>query len=81
MQRQPANSCSSPHSPVQGSSFIQFGGAPDEDNEMYLDVRLGQDQLVSPDTRLDAIVDLIGNAPQDIIRLIDEVRRFRDTTR
>src|SRR6266508_5911430 len=61
-----------------GCSFIQFGGHPDEDNEMYLYVRLGRHRLVSPDTRLDAIVDLIGNAPEDILRLIGEVKRLRD---
>lgn len=60
-----------------GGSFVQLGGGTDADNEMYLDVRLSQRQLVSPDPRLDAIVDLIGNTPEDILRLIAEIRRLR----
>src|SRR5581483_2056079 len=58
-------------------SFVQFGGAADEDNEMYLDVRLNQRQLISPNAGLDAIVDFIGNAPEDVLSLVAEVQRLR----
>jgi hypothetical protein len=60
-----------------GGSFVQFGGAADEDNEMYLDVRLNQRQLISPSAELDAIVDFIGNAPEDVHSLVAEVHRLR----
>jgi hypothetical protein len=60
-----------------GASAVQFGGDHDMDNEMYLDVHLGPDRLVSPDSRLDVIVDFLGNAPHDVMALIREVRRLR----
>jgi hypothetical protein len=61
-----------------GESFVQFLGDPDVDNEMYLSVHLGSERLVSPDPRLDMIVDFVGNAPQDVRRLLVEVGRLRD---
>ncbi|GEM_PF-6471779 len=60
-----------------GCSFVQFGGDPDEDNEMYFEVRLAQRQLISPDARLDAVIDFVGNAPDDVLRLVAEVKRLR----
>jgi hypothetical protein len=40
-------------------------------------VHAGDDQWRSPDARLDAVIDLFGHAPNDIQRLLDEVRRIR----
>jgi hypothetical protein len=61
-----------------GSSFIQAGG-DEVDQEIYVDVHIGDDQWHSPDPRLDAIVDLVGHAPRDIQLLLQEVRRIRTT--
>jgi hypothetical protein len=60
-----------------GCSFVQFGGNPGEDNEMYFDVRLGARRLVSPDQQLDAIIDFVGNAADDVLRMLAEIRRLR----
>jgi hypothetical protein len=62
---------------VGGCSFVQIVGDRDADTEMYLEVRLGAERLVSPDARLDAIVDFVGNAATDVPRLIAEVKRLR----
>ena len=45
---------------------------------IYLSVHLGSEHLISPDRRLDLIVDFVGDAPQDVRRLLDEVGRLRD---
>jgi hypothetical protein len=58
-----------------GCSFVTFDG--DQDNEMYLEVHLGTEQLISPDARLDAIVDFVGNAMDDVQKLVAEVKRLR----
>jgi hypothetical protein len=60
-----------------GSSAVLLGGGADDDNEMYFDVRLGRERLVSPDARLDAIVDFVGHAVTDISSLLAEVKRLR----
>ena len=60
-----------------GESFVQFRGDPDVDNEMYFSVHLGPDRLASPDPRLDLIIDFVGNAADDVLRLVAEVRRLR----
>jgi hypothetical protein len=60
-----------------GESFVQFGGDPNVDNELYVTVLLGNDRLTSPDPRLDLIFDFVGNAARDVQRLIAEVRRLR----
>jgi hypothetical protein len=61
-----------------GSSFVQVGDADvDPEIEMYVDVQEGDDRWSSPDPRLDAIIDLFGHAPNDIQRLLAEVRRIR----
>jgi hypothetical protein len=62
-----------------GESFVQFGGDPGVDNEMYLTVLLGKDRLTSPDPRLDLIVDFVGNAVHDVQRLLAEIRRLRES--
>jgi hypothetical protein len=62
---------------IGGCSFIQFGADPNTDNELYLDLRLGPEQIWSPGERLDAVVDFLGSAAEDIPRLVAEVRRLR----
>lgn len=59
-----------------GSSYVHIGG-DDVEQEMYVNVHVGDDQWRSPDPRLDAIIDLIGHAPRDIQLLLQEVRRNR----
>lgn len=60
-----------------GESFVQFDGDPDVDNEMYLRIHLGRERLVSPDPRLDAIIDFVGHAAHDVEQLVREIRRLR----
>jgi hypothetical protein len=61
--------------PIGGESFIALGQADAEvDNELYLEVHLGPDKLMSSDPRLDAIVDFIGHAANDVSRLLGEVQ-------
>jgi hypothetical protein len=37
----------------------------------------GDERLVSPDVRLDAVIEFLGNAPADVLRLLSEVKRLR----
>ncbi|WNV87900.1 hypothetical protein [Umezawaea sp. Da 62-37] len=61
-----------------GTSFVQVGPADiDPEIEMYVNVQVGDDQWRSPDARLDAIIDFFGHAPDDVQRLLDEIRRIR----
>lgn len=62
---------------IGGGSFVQLGGDPDDDNELYLDLRLGSEHVLSPDDRLDAIVDFLAAAAEDVPRLIAEIRRLQ----
>jgi hypothetical protein len=62
---------------IGGCSFVQYGSDRDQDNDMYLEVRLGDRRLTSPDGDLDAIVDFVGNAAEDVLRLVDEAKRLR----
>ena len=57
--------------------FIRFGDDPDVDHEMYIDVHVGERQLFSPDARLDAIIDFIAHAAEDVPRLLAEIKRLR----
>ena len=59
-----------------GDSFIRLGDDLDVDQEMYLHVYIGG-ELVRPPVRLDPIVEFVACAPNDVIRLIAEVRRLR----
>jgi hypothetical protein len=59
-----------------GCSFIRVGDDPDVDQEMYLHVYTGSEQVTSP-ARLDPIIEFVGSAPDDVIRLIAEIRRLR----
>ncbi len=60
-----------------GASFVRCGGPSGRDNEIYLELHLGDQHRVSPDARLDPLLDLLGHAPADIHRLLNEVRRRR----
>ena len=60
-----------------GESFIQFGDDPRLDQEMYITVDLGSQRLNSPDARLDAVIDFIAHASEDVPRLVAEIRRLR----
>ena len=59
-----------------GDSFIRLGDDPDVDQEMYVHVYIGGKQVSSP-VRLDPIVEFVACAPDDVIRLIAEIRRLR----
>ncbi|WP_369262155.1 hypothetical protein [Streptomyces sp. R35] len=61
-----------------GESFIQVD--PDhgeEDDEIYVNRIVGARQILGPDQQLDADLDFIAWARQDVPRLIAEVRRLR----
>lgn len=60
---------------IGGESFIQFGSDPDLDQEMYT-VDVGPRRLRSPDAQLDAIIDFVAHASEDVPRLISEIRRL-----
>jgi hypothetical protein len=62
---------------IGGSSFVQITGGADADIEMCLEVHLGAERLASPDARLDATVDFVGNVASDVPRLVAEVKRLR----
>ena len=62
---------------IGGESFIQLGDDPDLDQELYVRVRTGPDEIVSPDVGLDAVVDFIAQAARTIPRLVAEIRRLR----
>jgi len=64
-------------SAIGGESFIRCGQT-ERDDEMYVRVHLGADELVSPDPQLDAVIDFLANAPADIEWLIQELQRARD---
>jgi hypothetical protein len=61
-----------------GASYIQ--ASPDDgelDNELYLDRFVGAQRVVGPNAQLDADIDFVASARQDIPRLIAEVRWLR----
>jgi hypothetical protein len=60
-----------------GGSMIRVEGTPDIDHEMYLGVSLGDKRWSSPHVELDAVLDFIAHAPEDLSALLDEVRRLR----
>lgn len=61
-----------------GCSAVFLGGDPDDDNELYFDLHLKNTKIVSPDERLDAVVDFIGHSANDVTRLLAKVRRLRE---
>lgn len=60
-----------------GESFIQITPDADEDNEIYFSRFIGGRELKSPNEQLDADVDFIAHAREDMPRLIAEIRRLR----
>ena len=62
---------------IGGSSFIRVGDDTDIDYEMYIDGHIGPEQLSSPDVRLDAIIDFVAHAVEDVPRLLTEIRSLR----
>jgi len=60
-----------------GESFIRLGSDPVHDDELYVRLYRASQQIVSPDVRLDAVIDFVAHAAEDIPRLIAEVRRLR----
>jgi hypothetical protein len=63
--------------PIGGETFIQLGDNPDLDQELYIRMYIGPNQIASPDLGLDAVVDFIAHASDAIPRLIAEIRRLR----
>jgi len=62
---------------IGGQSFIQ-GGDPVIDHEIYLTVMIEGHQLSEfSDPRVDDLIEFIGQAPGDIQRLVQEIRRLR----
>ncbi|MFF4345542.1 hypothetical protein ACFY00_37240 [Kitasatospora sp. NPDC001540] len=62
---------------IGGESFIQVTPDSDEDDEIYIRRYIGGRELGSPNAQLDADIDFIANAREDMPRLIAEVRRLR----
>ncbi|MCO1579106.1 hypothetical protein M8C13_25480 [Crossiella sp. SN42] len=60
-----------------GCSFIALDGDSEIDHELYVSIYRGKEDWISPDTRMDAVVDFIGHAAADVPRLVAEVRRLR----
>jgi hypothetical protein len=65
------------HGGIGGENFMRIGNDRVLDHELYIRLYLASEQLVSPDVRLDAVIDFIANAADDIPRLIAEVRGLR----
>ena len=63
-----------------GASFVRFGSEADRDDELSVELRYGNENATSPDERLDALLDLVAHAPEDIRVLLAEVRRCREAT-
>ncbi|MFF1903496.1 hypothetical protein [Kitasatospora sp. NPDC058218] len=62
---------------IGGDSFIQIRPEADQDDEIYVSRFVEGAQLAGRDPRLDADIDFIAAARQDVPRLIAEVRRLR----
>ncbi|MGV9265912.1 hypothetical protein ACWDRR_14780 [Kitasatospora sp. NPDC003701] len=60
-----------------GDSFIQVRPEADREDEIYVSRFVEGAQLADRDPRLDADLDFIAAARQDVPRLIAEVRRLR----
>lgn len=61
-----------------GESYIVVTPDSDEDNEIYFSRFVGGRELKSPNAELDADIDFIAHARQDMPRLIAEIRRLRE---
>ncbi|MER6395379.1 hypothetical protein ABT263_04840 [Kitasatospora sp. NPDC001603] len=62
---------------VGGDSFIQVRPEAEPDDEIYVSRFVEGARLPGQDPRLDADIDFIAAARQDVPRLIAEVRRLR----
>lgn len=60
-----------------GESFIKITPDADEENEIYFRRYVNGHLLISPNAQLDADIDFIAHAREDMPRLIAEVRRLR----
>jgi len=63
--------------PISGETFIRLGDDPDLDQELYVRMYRGPNQIASPDVGLDAVVDFIAHASGAIPQLVAEIRRLR----
>ena len=64
---------------IGGCSFVQIGHPEESDREIYFDVRIGQQQLISPSAELDALVEFTGHAADDVPTLLAEIQRLNAT--
>ena len=62
---------------IGGCSFIRCGTS-EVDIELYVDLACGETQITGPDPRLDAVLDFIAAASDDVPRLVAEIRRLRE---
>jgi hypothetical protein len=60
-----------------GESFIQLGDDPALDQELYIRMYTGSNEIASPDVHLDAVIEFIADACNAIPRLVAEIRRLR----
>ncbi|WP_439681088.1 hypothetical protein [Embleya sp. MST-111070] len=63
---------------IGGESFIQLRPDADEDDEIYVRRYIAGREVNSPSTELDADIDFIAAARQDVPLLIAEVKRLRE---
>ncbi|MFE5559534.1 hypothetical protein [Streptomyces sp. NPDC056544] len=62
---------------IGGESFIQLRPDAPEDHELYVRRFTAGDEVKGPNTALDADIDFIAAARQDVPRLLAEVKRLR----
>jgi hypothetical protein len=60
-----------------GESFIQLGDDPGLDQELYIRMCTGSDEIVSPNVHLDVVIEFIADACNAVPRLVAEIRRLR----
>jgi hypothetical protein len=60
-----------------GESFIQLGDDLALDQELYIRLYTGSNEIASPDVHLDAVIEFVADACNAIPRLIAEIRRLR----
>ncbi|MFD8785228.1 hypothetical protein [Kitasatospora sp. NPDC059599] len=65
---------------IGGESFVRLRADAEEDDERYLTRVTAGRRVVGPDPEVDADVDFIAAARQDVPRPVVEVRRLRETS-
>jgi hypothetical protein len=60
-----------------GESFIQVGDDPGLDQELYIRMYTGLNEIASPDVHLDAVIEFIADACNAVPRLVAEIRWLR----